>query len=404
MGKVAERKGVWGQRAATEVEPRIWALHNILTDSSGEEIDVQNPLPTDGDSVYCKDVWEEESSIGNFSGSVCDLFDSLHSVIVDDTSNNPKEIIVHFNRTTPTTVIGLGAFSGNYSNVKIIALVTGEVAITLIDESANNTKYTSRQFDLSAVGFNALKIQFHTADVVSLSNLFIIKASSVTARIVGQKPDDTFTEVQVTAGGNFKTSLEELESDISVNSNTQLKTTIFDSSGEEAGVDSVSSALKTIDVVHHEIHESNHYFYTDWLELDATETLEIIYEVPNTTTRIHSLLAVSSTAQVEIDAYEGAIAGTDGTEVTPLNSDRDSANTAEVIIRLDPTVTNDGDVLYSFSLGTGTNPASIRGGGVSREDEIMLRTNTKYLVRFTSNTNSNRIGYRFFWYEHVDSN
>lgn len=48
-------------------------LHAFLTDSSGSAISVQNPFPTDGDSVYTKDVWIDESDIGDYSagGTLC---------------------------------------------------------------------------------------------------------------------------------------------------------------------------------------------------------------------------------------------------------------------------------------------------------------------------------------------
>ena len=55
--------------------------------------------------------------------------------------------------------------------------------------------------------------------------------------IKGQKPNGDYTDFNATAGGNFKMSLEELESGISVNSNSQLKTTLFDSSGNPVQVE-----------------------------------------------------------------------------------------------------------------------------------------------------------------------
>ncbi len=55
--------------------------------------------------------------------------------------------------------------------------------------------------------------------------------------IKGQKPNGDYTDFNATAGGNFKMSLEELESGISVNSNSQLRTTLFDSSGNEVQVE-----------------------------------------------------------------------------------------------------------------------------------------------------------------------
>lgn len=51
--------------------------------------------------------------------------------------------------------------------------------------------------------------------------------------IAGRNPSGTYVNFQATTAGNFKTSLEELETNISVNSKKQLKVTPFDSSGTE---------------------------------------------------------------------------------------------------------------------------------------------------------------------------
>lgn len=203
--------------------------------TEGADVGVNNPIPTDGDSVYVKDIWVSESTLVNFSGAITDLFDNLHSQIINSTSDNPKTLFIHFDRTVVSNVIGLGsAIAGNFSNVKIEIINSGGVATTVIDESASNTKYTSRTFQLPVtVGFNALRITFHTADTVSLSNCVILKTIGVVARLQAKKPDSTVTDINATAGGNLKMSLEELESGISVNSNSQLKTTQYDADGNE---------------------------------------------------------------------------------------------------------------------------------------------------------------------------
>ena len=73
-------------------------------------------------------------------------------------------------------------------------------------------------------------------------------AELVKAVLTGQKPSDgDFVNFQATTNGNFKMSLEELENDISVNSNTQLKTTLFDSSGDEVSVNDNALAVQILD-------------------------------------------------------------------------------------------------------------------------------------------------------------
>jgi hypothetical protein len=148
-----------------------------------KDISAQYPLPADGDSVYAKDIWQEESSLGDFSGKITDIFDNLHSTIVDSTATNPKVLLIHFERTIFTSSIGVGAFAGNFSNVKIELLGSGAVVRQTIDESANSTKYTSRNFEFEPSAMNAVRISFYTADTVTLSNIAIRKATSVDARL-----------------------------------------------------------------------------------------------------------------------------------------------------------------------------------------------------------------------------
>ena len=177
------------------------------------EVGVQNPLPTDGDSVYSKDIWAEQSISNNFSGVITDLFDNLHTQMINTSSDNPKELFIHFNRTIVSNAIGIGsAISGDFSNVKIEIINSGSVATTVIDESVSNTKYTSRTFQLPiTAGFNALKITFHTADTITLSNCVILKTRAVVSRLQAAKPDNTITDINATTGGNLKVSMEEFD-------------------------------------------------------------------------------------------------------------------------------------------------------------------------------------------------
>lgn len=174
--------------------------------SGGEAVSACNPIPTNGDSIYRKDVWAEESNLYNFSGSVYDLFCDLHSTIVDSTTNATKSLFIHFNRTVVSNVIGLGSYSGNFSNVKIEAYNSGGIATTVIDESAINTKYTSRTFQIPATyGFNAIKFTFSTTDTVTLSNCVILKSHAVVSRIQGVRDDGTVGNASLSNSNRLKT-------------------------------------------------------------------------------------------------------------------------------------------------------------------------------------------------------
>jgi hypothetical protein len=147
-----------------------------LIGGDGNLSGIQNPIPVDGDSVYCKDVDASRSNLYNFSGTICDPFSNLHSENIDDTSNNPKQLLIHFNRTVVTPLIGLGSSEGgNFSNVKVIGVLSGDVQTVLADFSDNDTNRTSQFFAFPNAGLNALILEFHTSDAVSITNIYIPK-------------------------------------------------------------------------------------------------------------------------------------------------------------------------------------------------------------------------------------
>lgn len=151
----------------------------------GKEISAQNPVPTDGDTVYEKDIDVSRSIIGNFSGSVTDVFNNLHTEISDNTANNPKLLTVHFNRTIPTLLIGLGSSEGGtFSNTKIIGILSGGVETVLSDYTNDSNNYPTFPFQFTNSGLNAVRFEFHTVNKVSLTNVFIPKL-----RIISSTPE-----------------------------------------------------------------------------------------------------------------------------------------------------------------------------------------------------------------------
>jgi hypothetical protein len=176
-------------------------VKTIQATSEGDFIDSQHPLQVNGDSVHADDIWVEESEMNGFSGAITDIFDNLHSVISDTTTTNPKHILMHFNRSTVIQTLSLGAYTGDFSNTKISIVKSDGVEIVIVDESTDNTKYSSRRYELPIIGFNAIRIEFYTADQVSLSNCYMAKVQAVSSRIQGQSSLDDSYEVVSTYRG-----------------------------------------------------------------------------------------------------------------------------------------------------------------------------------------------------------
>jgi len=211
-----------------------------LIDSSKINYSVQNPLPSDGDSVYEKDLDISNITKVGWTGTVEDLFGCPHDSagIYNDTTTNPKILYIPFCRTVYLNAIGLGCnISGKtFSNVKIEFIGSDGTVRSTYDNSSNNTKYGTRLYSFAPTACVGIKLYFATANTdVGLTNITIQKETAVRSRLQGLKPDGTVTDFSATTAGNFKCSIEELENDVSVNSNTQLKITPYSPSGLDMG-------------------------------------------------------------------------------------------------------------------------------------------------------------------------
>jgi len=165
--------------------------------------------------------------------------------------------------------------------------------------------------------------------------------------------------------------------------------------GEPTKVD--HGALMTIDIVHHEIHEGLHFFGSYSAVKNAGETLDIHIVTPNSIRRMHLMAEVSAQGSGVMIWNSGVLTSDNGTALGILNSNRNSSKTTTLLAYHTPTVTNAGTTLITKIVGAGG--AQKLGGSNSQRDEIILKANTKYLLRFTSDGNSNTIAWNFSFYE-----
>lgn len=189
---------------SSETKPTIAAGNNIPNGSRWREVDtgrtfyfnlvdddwyngnnIQYPFPSDGDSVYVKDINITNSDNGDFSGVIADYFDSLNSVQCNATSDNPKIIKIWLNRTIQTNSIGFGCddLTKSFSNIKIKALGSGEEVRYTKDLSTDDTKRNSYLVQMPPLALNGFVLEFHTTDEICLSNLIIFKSIDVNSRL-----------------------------------------------------------------------------------------------------------------------------------------------------------------------------------------------------------------------------
>jgi len=147
-------------------------------------VNVQNPLPVDGDSVYAKDLDLSRTVTTGWEGDVSDLFGDPTKGLTNSSATNPKILTIYFARTIITNAAGFGSEGGgNFSNVKLTAILSGGATYVLYDGSADDTDRTSQTIQFAPLGLIGLNAEFHTTDAVVLTNFVILKSITTVSRI-----------------------------------------------------------------------------------------------------------------------------------------------------------------------------------------------------------------------------
>jgi len=223
------------------VERTDGEMHVMLV-ADNEPVGVQNPLHTNGDSVYAKDLCIEQCSAVGFtfdvgSGTEEEVIKSLVSSVFvgksNDSSDNPKTIYLQFNRPVLTSSFGINSAPGKFfSNTKIV-LGQGDFEWTAFDGSADNTQRQIYLFPIEPLKFSSMKITFHTTNEIGLGLIGIFKNQEVAARIQAMKPGGEVTDVGATNNDNLKVSVQEYGDTPSIDAFDRLRVsnpfTLFDS-------------------------------------------------------------------------------------------------------------------------------------------------------------------------------
>ncbi len=174
-----------------------------------------------------------------------------------------------------------------------------------------------------------------------------------------------------------------------------------DSTYQPIRLDKATNTIQTIDHSHHEIHAGSHFFVTDYQTIGSAASVDWLIVTPDTTKWAHLTFEVQGTAITTAALYEGSDrSGTTG--LTEVNNDRNSATAATVAVyRGVNGGTTDGTAIWQSSGGSAVG--SFRGGADNRQEaEIILKRNTKYVLKVTSGTASNICAVKLRWYEHTN--
>lgn len=156
-------------------------------------------------------------------------------------------------------------------------------------------------------------------------------------------------------------------------------------------VDSRWFAVETIDSIHERVHQGILFTHEqvavagDPAELANDASLEYLITVPAGKFP-HMRWAAECGGDSRVRIYEGVTTSDDGTEVTMLNRNRNSSNTAPITLHTGPTVSDYGTLLGDQVMPTGGGIFGIGGGAGAATifGEWVLKPSTLYVVRLTN--------------------
>lgn len=223
-----------------------------------------------------------------------------------------------------------------------------------------------------------------------------LEVADVQIGAVEIKDQDSATRADV---GSFTDDTVNLDGNNGLITGAVLFGRVDNSNVKSVMIDEYTQDLIFVDHAHHEAHEGNHYTFTKVSTVNNGGTFEAIITVPDTTSWPHLAYSIQGTAITKVEAYEGTT-HTAGAALNTWNNNRNSSNTAGMILSANSGGGADGTLIYEDQFGTATQPGRPNTGGLSRGDqEWILKQNTKYLLKITSFTDGNVISVRLGWYE-----
>jgi hypothetical protein len=170
--------------------------------------------------------------------------------------------------------------------------------------------------------------------------------------------------------------------------------------------DPSTNASITIDYVHTENHSGSLFEYSTYdTVVNVAENVDILLTTPNSLKWTHMVFMVACGMHCTFHIYESST-HTAGAAFTAYSMNRNSANTPTLALNANAGGGVDGTAIYQENLGVSAAGA-VRyiGGGSARSDsEFILKQNTKYLIRVTSQIDLNAVSLTLSWYEHTDKN
>jgi hypothetical protein len=168
--------------------------------------------------------------------------------------------------------------------------------------------------------------------------------------------------------------------------------------------DDVAGCPVSISFEHHEVHGGDSYIFTDEnASLGDGSSLQYLISVGSTGAP-HMIFDVVGALETVVEVYEGSTHNR-GSMLSVFNRNRNSSNVnVTKIHNIGGFVANGNGTrifINRFGIDVGGGVNRVTGGGEDRsQSEWILKKDTVYLLKVTSQTASNVVSVKMEWYEH----
>ena len=154
-----------------------------------------------------------------------------------------------------------------------------------------------------------------------------------------------------------------------------------------------------IDYAHHEIHEGKHFKagFQD-IAMATNDVIELLLVTNSSKDVAHFVMTAQATGAVVVQLFRSPTSSANGTLVSILNRNENSENTSEMLVYHTPTTSADGTKISEKWVGNEGFKETI-GGSQRGNSEIILKKDTKYLIRLTAVSDGIKGAIGADWYE-----
>lgn len=156
-----------------------------------------------------------------------------------------------------------------------------------------------------------------------------------------------------------------------------------------------------MDLVHNLVHDGMVFVVSDYDADVDNASPKYWYILTAAGYYPHLKIAVSVSASGVIELFEAGTETLDGTEITPVNLNRNSARTASTKFFYDPTTTGDGNLLNREYIPGGDRLQTRVGAQARTESEWVFKGSaaTNYFLKFTPDADDTKIAIEIEFYE-----